>query len=297
MTITEQTIGLMTFIVSVYFGYFLIIIGLVGNIINILVFTQLKRFRRNQSAFYLTVAAIAGCFQLIFTVSTRVTATAFGYDPTRTSLIWCKLRIYIAQFGGVISMIILCLTAIDQYLSTSSDIRLRQISTFKRIRRLVATLIISAALYSIPVAIFHDIRSKAGCIIYNPTYSYYYSFVHLCIVVAILPIIVSSLFSILAYRNVRRIIRRQIPIVRRRLDRQLTAMILVRVALFVITAIPYAAVRTYQLNRPVNQNDTYAVAVNRLLQNIVTTLYNLNHSVFDFLFFFFLLIILFVYIG
>jgi hypothetical protein len=281
MSITEQTISLITFIVSVYVGYFLIIIGLIGNIINILVFTQLKPFRKNQSAFYLTVGSIAGCCQLIFTVLTRVTATAFGYDPTRTSFVWCKLRIYVAQFGGVVSMTILCLTAIDQYLSTSYDIRFRQISTFKLAQRLVGILIILAALYCILIAIFNDIQPKVGCIIYNSTYKYYYSFVHLCIILAILPVIVSSLFSIFAYRNVRRIVRRQIPIVRRRLDQQLTAMILVRVALFVITTLPYAIVRAYQTNHYVNQNDTYAVAVNQLLQNIVTTLYDLNYSVFN----------------
>jgi hypothetical protein len=153
------------------------------------------------------------------------------------------------------------------------------LNTFKLAQRLVGIIIVVAALYSIPVAIFNNIQPKAGCVITDSTYNYYYSFVHICIVIAILPAVMSSFFSILAYRNVHRIIRRQVPVVRRRLDQQLTVMILVRVALYVITVLPYGIVRAYQSNQPVDQKDTYAVAVSQLLQNIVTLLFNLNQSV------------------
>jgi hypothetical protein len=92
------------------------------------------------------------------------------------------------------------------------------------------------------------------------------------------------LFSILAYRNVRRIIRRQIPVLRRRLDRQLTAMILVRVALFVITTLPYVSVRTYEINRPVDQKNAYAAAVDQLIRTTFTAFFIINFAVFDFCF-------------
>jgi len=46
------------------------------------------------------------------------------------------------------------------------------------------------------------------------------------------PIFMSVLFSILAYRNVRGILWRHFPFVRRRVDEQLTAMISVRVVFF-----------------------------------------------------------------
>jgi hypothetical protein len=259
-----------------------------------LVFTQLTLFRRNQSAFYLTIAAIFECFLLIFITLVRAIATSFSYDPTRTSIVWCKLRIYLAQFGGTVATITVCFAAIDQYLSTSYHVQLRQISTFKLAQRLIGILIISAALYSIPVAVFQEIHQSAGCAIYNPAYNYYLSFVHFSIVLGLFPIFVSSLFSILAYRNVRRIILRQIPIIRRRLDRQLTAMILVRVALFVITTLPYVCVRTYQINRPVDQNNTYMVAIEQLIKTTFTSIFTINFTVFDFhfhlrYFFFFLL--------
>jgi len=283
MASTIQTILFVNYIVSVYPGFFIIITGLIGNLISILVFTQLKLFRKNQSAFYLTVASIIDCYQLSFITSTRVIAAAFGYDPTQSSTVWCKLRIYLAQFGSTTLATIICFAAIDQFLSTNYQQYLRQMSTFKLAQRLICILIILAVLYCICFPIFYEIRPSAGCATYNPMFNYYYSFVHLCIVIGILPIVISSSFSLLAYRNVRHIIRRQMSIHRRRLDRQLTAMILVRVALFVMTTLPYVSFRIYQINSSIDQsNISYLVVTVQLIKTTFTEIYNINHSVFDF---------------
>ena len=272
---------------SVYAGYGTVIFGVTGNTINLLLFTQLKLFRRNQSAFYLTIAAIIDSSQLFLTAFVRATSTAFDFDPSRTSLVWCKFRIYLIQMGTVTSVTIVCFTAIDQYLSTSHYGLLRQMSNYKSARRLVFGLAIVAAVSCIPTPIFQEIRGSI-CAVYNSSYNYYYSFVYLCIIIGLLPLTIASSFSLLSYQNVRRIVRLQIPIVRRRLDRQLTAMILSRVVLFVITILPFAAFRTYQVKRALDQTNVYAVSVDQLFRTVTTILYNcnfavkLNHSLFPF---------------
>ena len=265
---------------STYGGFLITGFGVIGNVINMLLFTQLKLFRKNQTTFYLTVAAMVDSCELFLTAFMRAVTTEFDFDPTRTSLVWCKIRIYLIQIGSAISAIIVCLTAIDQYLSTSHFTQLRQLSNIKSAQRLVISFAILTALYSIPTPIFQEIR-RSTCVIYNPSYNYYYSFVHLCITIGLVPIIISSLFSFLSYQNVRRIVRRQIPIVRRRLDRQLTAMVLFRVALFVLTTLPFVIFRTYQTNRPVDQTDAYAVSVDQLIRTITTVFYHLNFAVSD----------------
>jgi hypothetical protein len=284
MAITEDTLAYINYFISVYVGYFIVITGLIGNIINLLIFTQLKLFRDNQFAFYLTVASTVDSGQLILSMATRVTTTIYGYDPARTSLIWCRFRTYFNQLLAVISATTVCFAAIDQYLSTSHHIQLRQMSTFKLARRLVGVLIIFAASYSITFPVFYDIRANSTCAISNPVFTYYYSFVHLCILLGIVPVIISFLFSLFAYHNVRRIVRRHMPIVRRRLDHQLTAMILVRVALLIVTTLPYVSVRMYQIIDPVDQNNTYAVAVDSLIRIAFIMLNNINYSVIDFYF-------------
>ena len=278
MMSAQQTIVYITYWTNVYATYFIIIAGVIGNIGKLLTFTQLKLFRGNQSAFYLIMAAIVDSCELFFAAFTRATAAASNYDPSQVSAIWCKIRIYLIQFLSTISASIVCFSAFDQFLSTSHHAHLRQLSTYKLAQRAVTTLAVLVALYCIPTAVFGDI-GRSGCAIYNSSYNYYYSFVHLCINIGLLPIVISSFFSLLSYSNVRRIVRRQIPVLRRRLDRQLTAMILVRVGLFVITTTPFVSIRAYQLNASINPTNTYAVAVDQLIKAISTTFFQINFAV------------------
>ena len=148
--------------------------------------------------------------------------------PREHPLFGVNVRIYLVQMASVSSVTIVCFTAIDQYLSTSHYAQLRQLSNFKSARRLVFGLASVVSLFCIPTPIFQEIR-RSNCAIYNSSYNYYYSFVYFCIIIGVLPVTIASSFSLLSYQNVRRIVRRQIPIVRRRLDQQLTAMILARV--------------------------------------------------------------------
>ncbi|CAF4663865.1 unnamed protein product [Rotaria sp. Silwood1] len=224
---------------------------LLRNIINILVFTQLKLFRRNQSAFYLIIASIVDSCQLILGID-------LVFDVTRTSLIWCKLQAYFAQFTRIISTIIICFAAIDQYLSTNYYIQLRPLSTLKLAQHLIGILIIFSFLYCIPFLVFHEIHPNTDF--------------------GTLPIFISSLFSLLAYRNVRRIIRHQMSILRRRLDRQLTAMILLRVTLFVIASLPHTSYEIYELNNPVVDDHSYSAVLSELIEIIFITILKINYS-------------------
>ncbi|CAF4381072.1 unnamed protein product, partial [Adineta steineri] len=81
----------------------------------------------------------------------------------------------------------------------------------------------------------------------------------------------------LAYRNVRRIVRRQIPIIRRRLDRQITAMVLLRIVVFICLTVPSIIYHIYAINTPVLRNTSAQYAIVRLLQIIAFSLLNLNH--------------------
>jgi hypothetical protein len=98
---------------------------------------------------------------------------------------------------------------------------------------LIAESITSICIW-IPFVIFYDIVPPYGCIIFNQDLTRYYSYVYYPVVNGLIPVLISSLFGILAYRNVRHLVRRQIPVQRRRLDRQLTEMILAHGLTFVI---------------------------------------------------------------
>ena len=202
-----------------------------------------------------------------------------GIDPTTVSLAWCKLRTILPQWLRLMLSVVVCSAAVDQFLSTNHVAYLRQLSSLKLARYQICIATCVCLLHTVPFGIFLQIYPSLGCIITNPgliTYSsvFFYPFLN-----GLLPIFVSSLFSILAYRNVRRGVRRQIPIERRRLDQQMTAMIFMRVIFFVLLQLPFAIYRIYSLNLTVVQSNTLEYATRQWFQAISNTFVYLSHAV------------------
>jgi hypothetical protein len=152
-------------------------------------------------------------------------------------------------------------------------------STIKLAYRLTFVNVCFAILHNIPLLILTEIHPIAGCKVYNTILNRYYSFFYYPIVTSALPLIVTITFSSLAYRNVRRIVRRQMPILRRRLDRQLTAMILARVICLVTLGLPYVIYSLCQLNININENDSMGLSINRLIGVILVSLFYANYSI------------------
>lgn len=281
MTVTADTLLRIIFVLNAYIGSLTVILGLLGNILNILIFTQLKLFRKNPSIFSLIIVSIADCGLLLLTSITRVTPTIFKFNLAEQYSIACKAQVFIARLAGIISISVVCFAAFDQYLSTSYYLELRQLSSFKLAQRFTIVLFLLAILYSIPVLIYFDIRPGIGCRVIDPAFSYFNSFIHYCILFGLFPIVVALSFSLLAFYNVRHLIRRQVPVVRRRLDRQLTAMILVRAALMIIVSLPFFIYIIYQYNTSYDRTNRWLVAVNQFIATIFTTIYYFNTSVWN----------------
>ena len=174
---------------------------------------------------------------------------------------------------------IVCFVAIDQFLSTNPAPYLRQLSSLKMARYQICFATCLCLLHTIPFGVFSQIHPSLGCILSNSVLINYYSYFYFPILNGLLPIFVSSLFSMLAYRNVRHIVRRQVPLNRRRLDQQLTAMIFVRVIFFVWLQLPYTIYRIYALQWYIAPDNTIAYATDRWIQAISITLVNFSHVV------------------
>ena len=118
-----------------------------------------------------------------------------------------------------------------------------------------------------------------GCVMMNAGLIRYYSFFYYPVLHGLFPIFVASFSSLLAYRNVRHLVRRQASVVRRRLDRQLTAMIFVRVIVFILMLLPYTIYRIYSLNATVSPADSYPYAIDQLIYTIMSSLVYLTYVV------------------
>ena len=133
--------------------------------------------------------------------------------------------------------------------------------------------------HSVAFGVFFDAKRPSDCAAAYSVLTRYYSYFFYPILTGLLPIVIAGCFSIFAYRNVRRIIRRQIPLLRRRLDRQLTKLVLLRVSLLVIFNTPFVIYRVYSINIAINPADSMRIAVERFVQAIFNSILYLNYTV------------------
>ncbi|CAF1144558.1 unnamed protein product [Adineta ricciae] len=263
---------------SLYAGYLSIVVGVIGNALNILTLTGLKLFRNNRSAFYLAVESTANFFSQFLSIAVNILILLRGDDATGTNLIWCRFRYTVSQTISLITSYTLCFAACDQFLSTNYQFNLRNICTIPLARYLTVIFACIWLTHSIIFVTFFEIQPPVGCVILNPIALQYSTYFFYPALVGLLPICIASLFNILAFRNVRRIVRRQLPIARRRLDQQMTAMVLMRVVMLVSLLLPYTLFRIYAVNFPIVPNQSLSYAIRRLFQAIVTSGIGFNNS-------------------
>lgn len=233
--------------IAIYLGLTTLIGGVLGGILNIVVFLSLRTFRQNSCAFFLTVMSFFNIGQLLTGLFSRILITGFNKDWTETSPAFCKLRIYCLHVCTLISYTCICLATIDQYLATSLRPRWQQMMTLRRAQYMCAFFIVAWLLYGIPSLVWYApvFSARTGinaCTTTNPVFTTFLRYIYTLVLTGILPIIITVVFGSLAYRNVRQIPYRTVPLVRRELDKQLTSMVLVQVGHNLLVNLPYVTI-------------------------------------------------------
>ncbi|CAF0935790.1 unnamed protein product [Adineta ricciae] len=263
-----------------FYGSMIIMIGgLLSNICLMLTLTGVRIFRQNQCAFYLTSECFANIGILSIILTSRMLTRIGKVDPVNLSEVWCKIRSWLINVFCVTSLGTVCSAACDQYLSTNHRYSLRQRSTLILAHQLVFTVVLFATIHSIPLLVYSSIDPTAGCQISNRILIRYYTVFYYPFVTTSFPIIVVSSSSFLAYRNVRRLVRRHIPVIRRRLDRQLTAMVLTRSICLIALGLPYIVYSLYALNSTIRKDDELSLAISQLFEVVTLSLFYTNYSI------------------
>jgi hypothetical protein len=152
-------------------------------------------------------------------------------------------------------------------------------STLKLARRSVFVVICISFIHAIVFGLLFDYKPSITCAVLNPMLINYFSYFFYPVLCGFLPILIASSCSLLAYRNVRRIIRRQINVVRRCLDRQLTAMGLTRVGFFIICKTPFAMYRIYSIEINTDPTDLLRLAIEKMISVVISSLFKPDFAV------------------
>ena len=265
---------------TMYAGLPILIAGMIGGLFNTIIFLSLKTFRKRSCAFFLTVMSVVNIGQLMTSLRSRIIINGFGVDWTESSLFYCKARSFLLQFFALTSFSCMCSATVDQFLATSLRPRWQNVITLKRACICSAAFIALWTLHGIPSVIWYKLiqpspMSQVVCRMTNPAFQIYINNGYVLLLTGVLPVSITLLFGSLAYRNVRQIPYRTIPLVRRELDKQLTSMVLVQIVYNFIVLLPYLSVLivTHSINLVGRSSVDDTLSIYLTVTNIIHFLY------------------------
>jgi len=184
------------------------ILGNFSNLANILVFLQ-KSLRSNACSWYFALVSLGHLIFLYFGCLTRIITAWSGYDLTRTSINYCRIRIYFLTFSLLMARYFLCFISIDRWMITSTKSSIRRLSSLKIARWFIIFGTSFCTLFGINFPIWYQIEGSRGCIgAPNTFYPLFYTIYNLVITLG--PFFIMILFSLFVLNNLRQVRRRQI---------------------------------------------------------------------------------------
>ncbi|CAF0847026.1 unnamed protein product, partial [Adineta ricciae] len=182
-------------LITQYTFLVIFILGNISNLANILVFLQ-KSLRTNACSWYFACVSLGHLVFLYFGCFTRIITAWSGYDLSRTSIIYCRIRIYFLTISLLTARCFLCFISIDRWMVTSRRHTIRQLSTTKTARWFILIGLGFCILFSINFPIWYQIEGTRGCIGAPDTfYPLFYTIYNLVITIG--PFIIMILFSLL----------------------------------------------------------------------------------------------------
>ena len=182
---SSSTVSSLNFIaqqLTIYLGLTTLVGGIVGELLNTIVFLSLRTFRESPCAFYLTVMSVANIDQLVTGLLSRIMISGFTIDWTQTSLFYCKFRLYSLQVCALTSMTCFCMATIDQYFVTCTRPQWQQWSSIKLAGQLSSITVFFWLLHNIPYLFYynHVISANTTKITCTVTNSIFHTVYHLC---------------------------------------------------------------------------------------------------------------------
>ncbi|CAF0890220.1 unnamed protein product [Adineta ricciae] len=224
----------------------LLIVGVIGNILNCLVFLR-KRLRSNPCSVLFAAASVANAVVMIYFIVPTI-HSLYNSPPENANWIYCKLRLYIRNALLVISRSYLSLACVACYAQSSRNARIRELFRPKIVFRLIILVPIIWFIIPLHIPLLTTIQN-GKCLMWAGAAALYHS-IYICFVAAILPTGTMIVFSLLAFRNLQQMKRNVQPaddlpahntekLRLQQRDRQLSKMLFVQIIVYMIFTFSY----------------------------------------------------------
>ncbi|CAF2665774.1 unnamed protein product [Rotaria sp. Silwood2] len=227
-----------------------LILGTIGVILNMIIFTRRGLFI-NSCTHYLLGNTVANFVILYWVVFTRILSDGYKIDPSTTSDTFCKVRYFFTYVPRTLSTWFILLACIDRWASSIKVQRRFNSVPFARIVIVIATIICSVS-FSNVLVYFGIQKSSTSTTCYAQPGPYrIFSDLQYLIFYALGPALIMLAFGLATLRNLRRTRRQVLPTGVQptknttRRDGQLLAMLLMQVALIIVFTGPFAGQKLY----------------------------------------------------
>lgn len=265
--------------------------GAIGLVFNVLVFTR-PTLRREPCANYFLAATCFDLFIVFVVLPVRVFSNGFGMDLGNTNRGICKLESFTFNAARSTSCSLIASACIDRYLHSSSNIRIRRLSSVKTARVAIGITIITIFLAYSHYLIFYDVNYSTNqlgnivsyCSSLSNTYNNFVGFFHMTFY-SLSPSFVMLLFGSLTINQIRRRGQRQLlPVINeknrvgRRTDIQLLRMLAAQVLVIIISTLPFSILRLYILLITNVSKDSVWITQINLASSVIVTIPYFAHT-------------------
>jgi len=243
----------------------LLILGTIGNILNILVFTR-PSLRTNPCSLYFVSGSFVNFLSLYVGLITPFLAL-YDLDPTQKSNVLCKIRFYLRFTAITLSTWFILFACFDRFLSSSANVNFRLWSSLHRAKRIIVISSIIGFIFPYIQAFYCFSINQNNTCTYITNICKLSCDITLLLCNSCVPPILMVIISILTIQNVRSLQRINI---RRRRDVQLSRILLIQVIVLVFFTTPITAQKIYSSATMFRTKSELTTAIDSLINQIAT---------------------------
>lgn len=264
-------------------GLPIFICGLIGNLIDMVLFTTHPRMNQMSTSIFLATSYSGSFITLLTGLLPQLVYRLTHYDPLAKYEVLCKLRWFLGVGTATVAVHSLCFATVNQFLVTTNSVRCRNLITKRRAIILCTFIYIYCAGLLAPNLFYYkhvlNAVNQTICDVPNPIVSSYNAYTSL-IIYTLIPMSVLILFSLLTLKNIRKQLHRRLD-----LEKTVTRVLFAQVIIVLIATVAYCIRRIYQLYTANIRKDAIRIAQDDIITS-VSTLFGFSIHGFTFIVFF-----------
>jgi hypothetical protein len=265
------------------------VLGAIGLIFNVLVFTRPSLYRQPCSLYFFSSTCF-NLFVVFVVIPVRIVSEGFNMDLANYNLGICKTEIFAFNVVRTISCWLIVLACVDRYFHSSASASVRRISSLKTARLGIGITSVAITILYSHMIVYYEIYNMYNqfgnivpqCYGQKGIYRTFKSFWYMALY-SICPSLLMFLFGFLTLIHLRqqRQAAQRIPETNqtvRRTDNQLLRMLITQVLVITIATLPFTIYQLYASFTTSLAKDTLRLALENLAGEAAGVLTYFAHS-------------------